>query len=493
MKKQFITKRNGGTSRRLGNSYGELESRELLAGDVVAFEHGGNLFIRGDAENNHVQLVTDDEGKIQIHGNHGTTINGTAHPFTVESSSTVNHIIGADSQFNGGLRVHMGPGHDRLEVKKSQFNGRSIVFGGAGNDTIDFEHSNFTDHVTVQTHTGNDHVTASSSQFDDELYVFSLIGDDTVVLDQVMAMDDTIIVTGHNNDHVVIDGSHLVGENQLVLTQDGHDDIEMINPVLGVDGVGLFTGTGNDHIVSNLMDSLLGGELVINGQQGTDISEVEINNQDVDQVFELNVEVGDVLFDNGVGGLNGVNYAVPSYFDTANNNFKVASDIRVDETQQVNSITWTGSYGGDLNEEFPSIYQADDFTIEFFEGTSEVPIGAPIASFNVGNEVNRTDTGVIVGASQNIPIYQFSADIDIKLEVGKTYWVSIVGAVQDDVPANSVGGDYTTFLWGIRSLFGTFGDEGLNETNVYTYGDRVTTDPGWSIDQGGIMDFQLRS
>ena len=35
-----------------GLSYSFLERRQLLAGDVIAFEVNGDLFIRGDADHN---------------------------------------------------------------------------------------------------------------------------------------------------------------------------------------------------------------------------------------------------------------------------------------------------------------------------------------------------------------------------------------------------------------------------------------------------------
>ena len=36
--------------------YNNLEPRKMLAGDVTVFEFGGDLFIRGDAQDNQIQI-----------------------------------------------------------------------------------------------------------------------------------------------------------------------------------------------------------------------------------------------------------------------------------------------------------------------------------------------------------------------------------------------------------------------------------------------------
>ena len=65
----------------------------------------------------------------------------------------------------------------------------------------------------------------------------------------------------------------------------------------------------------------------------------------------------------------------------------LAARAGITEDKTIVSITWPGLYDGPV----PAV---DDFVIEIFEDNGGAPAdGAPIASFHVGNNVNRTTDG----------------------------------------------------------------------------------------------------
>jgi hypothetical protein len=85
-----------------------LENRYAPAGNVLATMVGGNLMIRGDGEDNGLQLTFKADGTVEVAGvdagGEATMINGSAEPFV---ASNVRFVT----------RVHLGAGDDSLEVE----------------------------------------------------------------------------------------------------------------------------------------------------------------------------------------------------------------------------------------------------------------------------------------------------------------------------------------------------------------------------------------
>lgn len=99
----------------------------------------------------------------------------------------------------------------------------------------------------------------------------------------------------------------------------------------------------------------------------------------------------------------------------------------------ITGINWSGSY---YSSNTPTI--ADNFVIRIFSNSGGVPDVSPIYSFNVGNAVNRVDSG-IDDATWNIDIYNYSAAItSTTLVAGTTYWLSVV---------NDTSGHTDDWLW----------------------------------------------
>ena len=93
-------------------------------------------------------------------------------------------------------------------------------------------------------------------------------------------------------------------------------------------------------------------------------------------------------------------------------------------TQSINTISWLGAYN-------PSVISpgADDFTLRIFadNGSGAPEVSASVLDINVGNVVNRADTGVDFSPF-NIDLYSYQASLgtDITLSSGVDYWLSIV-------------------------------------------------------------------
>ena len=467
------------------HSYQPLEARQMLAGDVTVVEDG-HLYIRGDAVNNQFEVVAVDD-QLKINGLEGTTINGQ-DSYLVAGAT----VTDAGVSFEGGLRAHLGPGSDDLLIQDAVFESFSIIYGGTGDDNIEVVDTDFVDKVVVQTYDGDDSVSTTRSHFEGPLYILTLDGQDSVSLTDSVFAGDSFVVTGNHSDAIESEGNHYLGDINLVLPLDGNDTVQLNNPVIGEGQLGVFLGNGDDTINGDLTDATIDGTIRVGGQRGVDQGSMEMGDTTGSNVSVATVEeMRTLVFDNRVNDTAEIIYSQSSYFHAENLNYRIADDVQVVETQNVRQISWTGTYGGDLNQEFPEAYEVDDFTIEIYEGNSEIPIGDPIASFNVGDVVNREDTGITIRrGTQNI--YSYSADIDVTLEAGKTYWVSIYGQVQDDVPAGTPSGDFVVFQWASRGTY--FPTETYDTTHsAYTGASPGRTNLPWFDNMGGFQDFQLWS
>lgn len=475
--------------------YKPLEQRRLLAGNVTVFENV-HLYIRGDAQDNQFEIVADGE-QLRINGLDGTTINGK-ESLVVESAT----VTDAGVSFPGGLRAHLGPGHDDFEVTDAQFEDMSLVYGGTGNDNVDVTDSRFLDRAIIQTFDGNDSISTNGSYFADTFFAITLDGQDTVSMIDSTMEGNSIVVTGKHADSVHSNSSHYLGETNLLLTFGGDDTVQLDNPVVGSNQLGVFLGFGDDTIGGDMTQAAVDSSIKIGGQGGVDQTHGMTMSDEVAERVTVDVEQN-LAFDNGTGGIVGVEAASSAYFNSASDNIRIANDVTLDITQTINRISWSGVYL------FDSAFTEDDFTIEFYEGifyndNPYSPEGDPIATFNVGNDVNRVDTGIELRNENGATLYEYSADIDITLEEGRTYWVSIFAANEEEVPGNGQGSNFNHFQWGLRTSYSTWDvPEYLGEvvdlenTSTYTYGDFTTSDPGWFNDFAGVrdapQDFQLYS
>ena len=114
--------------------------------------------------------------------------------------------------------------------------------------------------------------------------------------------------------------------------------------------------------------------------------------------------------------------AIPSDVDSPNiwaDNFSLTSDSTITD------VLWNGIY---YNTGTPQV--ADAFTIAFYNDNSG-SVGSLAGSFNVGNNVNRTDTGSNYSAAIDIFSYSTGISGGLALAAGD-YWVSIFNDTTSD-------------------------------------------------------------
>ena len=102
-----------------------------------------------------------------------------------------------------------------------------------------------------------------------------------------------------------------------------------------------------------------------------------------------------VVYDSGTGGAGGINFSLVSDLDFPQ---VVAGAFFIDPMTTITGVEWTGIYSAGASA-------SDDFTINFYDITSGAGPSEILASFDVGNEVNRTESGFD-------DIYEYSAQIE---------------------------------------------------------------------------------
>ncbi|MFK5978364.1 MAG: VPLPA-CTERM sorting domain-containing protein [Rhizobiaceae bacterium] len=96
----------------------------------------------------------------------------------------------------------------------------------------------------------------------------------------------------------------------------------------------------------------------------------------------------------------------------------------------IGGVSWSGSY---FSNNVP--VAVDDFTVRIFSSLAST---TPLHSFNVGNAVGRSDSG-IDDSTFGLDIYNYSAMLpSLTLTAGTQYWLSVV---------NDTAGSATDWLW----------------------------------------------
>ena len=117
--------------------------------------------------------------------------------------------------------------------------------------------------------------------------------------------------------------------------------------------------------------------------------------------------------------------------------FLTADDFILVNAATITSITWFGGY----NFTTFNVPATDNFTIAFYTDAGGAPALAPFATINVGNAVNRNDTGVdyIPGLHH----FSYSANINVNLAGGTPYYLSIFA---------DTAGTVSDWLWGSSGI-----------------------------------------
>lgn len=133
---------------------------------------------------------------------------------------------------------------------------------------------------------------------------------------------------------------------------------------------------------------------------------------------------GVILYDSGVAVPGPFNLAVRADLGDA----RQGDDFTLASAAAVNQIQWTGIYYASNTP--PA---TDAFTIGLYDYSGPLPAATPLASFAVGNAVNRTALGASISGSE---VYAYDAPIPNTLLPAGRYLVSIVNDTTTDTDDN---------------------------------------------------------
>lgn len=237
-----------------------LETRALLAGNVVASLNGSHLTVTGDAADNSID-ITILNGQIQLRGLNSTTVNGGTTPFVVATGTNVldgNVLIqmagGNDSvsftrgiNFNGVVDVHGQAGNDSIAANGVNFKSHAYFWGYEGNDTFSLQDTTVDGSLVIHGNQDNDLVTLKTVTLNGFAEIKGQDGDDGVSLNAVTSNRDLAIKTGFGNDDVTIHNS-TINSSLLIKTKQDSDAVMLDDNTFG-SRVHINLGRDNDGLM----------------------------------------------------------------------------------------------------------------------------------------------------------------------------------------------------------------------------------------------------
>ncbi len=225
-----------------------LESRTMLAGNVLANVVGETLFLRGDHLANQVTVssVTEGESTTFVVTGVNTKINGATDEVRLAATNLVVDLKNGDNSFVLGFPTPEAPEAPAPGISGIQGN------------------------VTLKTGSGRDRVTLQNLDIEGSLALSSGSRADTVLIRSVDLGGNATLSTGTGDDRVEITDLNLVGNFALDMGQ-GKDRATIFGDAdhlgLVASAVALRTGSGNDQVN---MDHVKATDFVLDLGQGND-------------------------------------------------------------------------------------------------------------------------------------------------------------------------------------------------------------------------------
>lgn len=214
----------------------QLENREVLAGDVVAFFSGNELRLVGDDADNFVRIDLVGSN-VLLRGENGTTINGGSSFTIAQNSSTVSRTVlgdfgdgddrialGSGLQYSETVHLSMGDGDDLVSLDSSDITLDFAVIAGRGADTIAVRNSDIGRKLLLNTGKGADTVSLQTVSVGGDLQAEVGKGRDALKLDGVTVAGFTNLFTAAGKDTVVFQDSAF--EGMFMSTGRGADVVE---------------------------------------------------------------------------------------------------------------------------------------------------------------------------------------------------------------------------------------------------------------------------
>lgn len=250
------------TGRRLGLE--SLESREMMAGNVLVQVSGGNLTVTGDGSANGIIVFQLGEGQYRILGtNQGGSATRIRQGNSLANFQTVNGV----NSVTGDITIDMRGGNDRVVFSNTPAYGLVsnipddlTVRTGEGQDTVSLTRLRVGDDVLVDLGSQNDTFIMNDTTVgkDDgatnhNLEIFGQAGADDIIIfssqSEVLVRGDVFINTGATteDDEVTLSDVHALDDLD-VWTFGGGDDVFLSDCRID-DDLTIDTGDGNDDAV----------------------------------------------------------------------------------------------------------------------------------------------------------------------------------------------------------------------------------------------------
>ena len=352
----------------------KLESRHLLAGNIIGNFTGTTLSLGGDAADNQLEVTEVASNQVLVTGLTGTTINGM--PSQLFASNLIENVVirtssGHDTVFihdlsladtpNGNLGVFTSDGNDQIRLKNVtttqtfQVNagdhddrviGQSLSTNGLfrvdgdwghdnvslswvkahdieldlrqGEDNLRVSHAKAINDISINTGSENDTAFLRDIRPENDLNFYSEDGDDQLFTKAVKSGNDVYVDTGDGSDTVFMKNTK-ANHNVNVSTGQGDDQLTMLN-TKAINDVFVHLGSGDDL---SAISKVKAHDLYFNAADGTDAVKMShIHTVDVlgvkmgtgDDVFKIINSSAFHPFFNGGAGTDTL-YDLPNVFD----------------------------------------------------------------------------------------------------------------------------------------------------------------------------------
>ena len=276
-----------------------LETRALLAGNVIASLNGSHLTVTGDAADNAID-ITILNGQIQLRGLNSTTVNGGTTPFVIAAGTNTldgNVLIqmagGNDSvsftrgvNFNGVVDVHGQAGNDSIAASGVNFKSHAYFWGYEGNDTFSVQDTTVDGSLVIHGHQDNDLVTLKTVTLNGFAEIKGQDGDDGVSLNAVTSNRDLAIKTGFGDDDVTIHNS-TINAPLLIKTKQDSDAVMLDDNTFG-SRVHINLGRDNDGLIVRNTNTF-NGVLSVQGGDSRQNSTSDFSSGDAVSIDPANV------------------------------------------------------------------------------------------------------------------------------------------------------------------------------------------------------------
>ncbi len=230
--------------RHIGRASENLETRWVLAGNVLAQMVGNDLRLTGSSDADSVQLLVAGNSVV-LRATNGSTINGSANDFVVRSGST---------QTPGNVIVDLFGGNDTFAIANTVgVRGAVDVDMGDGDDTFGLHNAGISGFLYANLGEGNNGLSILTSDIARDATFVSGGGNDVFSLKSSVVGRILDISSGAGNDSVVIEGTggtnRVVGKATSLRLGDGDDNFVATTGMFCRD-VFLDMGAGNDFVRS---------------------------------------------------------------------------------------------------------------------------------------------------------------------------------------------------------------------------------------------------